>query len=76
MPRIVLHIGAAKTATTYLQHSLYDNLATLREYGVYLPLAGRFEFGTKTVAHHHLAYEYVDRKRSASGHRRVGRPGG
>lgn len=60
MTRVVVHIGAAKTATTYIQHSLYDNEVGLREYGVYLPKAGRFRFSEKTVLHHNLAWEYLE----------------
>ena len=44
VPRLVLHIGAAKTATTYIQHGLFDNEDFLREHGVYIPKAGRFDY--------------------------------
>jgi hypothetical protein len=64
--RLVLHIGAAKTGTTYIQHALYRNSALLRDLGVYLPLAGRFEFATQSVAHHHLAWEIVEPRRFKS----------
>lgn len=60
VPRVVVHIGAAKTATTAIQYALYENSDVLREFGVYLPRAGRFEFGSNKVVHHHLAWEYVD----------------
>src|SRR6478735_2975657 len=64
--RFVLHIGAAKTGTTYIQHALYRNRNLLRELGVYLPRTGQFEFATKSVAHHHLAWEIVDPRRFKS----------
>lgn len=35
--RVYLHIGAPKTGTTYLQHRLTLNLASLRKHGVVLP---------------------------------------
>ncbi|MDX6309992.1 MAG: hypothetical protein QOI06_3038 [Nocardioidaceae bacterium] len=63
VPRVVVHIGAAKTATTAIQYALYENSDVLREFGVYLPRAGRFEFGSNKVVHHHLAWEYVDPQR-------------
>ena len=37
-PRIVLHIGAPKTASTYLQRRLRANAAALREHGIYVPV--------------------------------------
>jgi hypothetical protein len=37
-PRIVLHVGALKTASTYLQRRMGANLARLREHGIYLPV--------------------------------------
>ena len=37
-PRIVLHIGAPKTASTYLQRRLRANAETLRKHGVYIPV--------------------------------------
>jgi hypothetical protein len=63
VPRVVVHIGAAKTATTAIQHALYQNSDVLHEFGVYLPRAGRFEFGSNAVVHHHLAWQYADPKR-------------
>jgi len=63
MSRLVVHIGAAKTATTYVQHSLYDNRVALADSGVYMPEAGRFDFSSKTVLHHNLAWEYLDPER-------------
>lgn len=67
MTKIVLHIGAAKTATTYIQHALFRNEEMLSEHGVYLPKAGRFDFRNKTVAHHHLGWEYLDPKQFKAG---------
>ncbi|HST29845.1 MAG TPA: hypothetical protein VLK27_03280 [Chthoniobacterales bacterium] len=37
-PRIVLHIGAPKTASTYLQRRLRANADTLRRHGIYVPV--------------------------------------
>lgn len=37
-PRIILHIGAPKTASTYLQRRLRTNADLLRTHGVYIPV--------------------------------------
>jgi hypothetical protein len=37
-PRIILHIGAPKTASTYLQRRLRANANTLRKHGIYIPV--------------------------------------
>ncbi|HVI82564.1 MAG TPA: hypothetical protein VM717_07445 [Chthoniobacterales bacterium] len=37
-PRIVLHVGAPKTASTYIQRRLRANSEHLREHGVYVPI--------------------------------------
>lgn len=37
-PQIVLHIGAPKTASTYLQRRLRANADLLRKHGVYIPV--------------------------------------
>lgn len=37
-PRIVLHVGAPKTASTYIQRRLRANAGRLREQGIYLPI--------------------------------------
>lgn len=64
MTRLVVHMGAAKTATTYIQHALYINTEVLREYGIYLPTSGRLsEFGGRSVAHHNLAWELTKDER-------------
>ena len=37
-PRIVLHVGAPKTASTYVQRRLRVNAEQLRKHGIYLPV--------------------------------------
>jgi hypothetical protein len=37
-PRIILHVGALKTASTYLQQRMRANLATLRQHRIYVPV--------------------------------------
>jgi hypothetical protein len=37
-PRIVLHVGAPKTASTYIQRRLRANAEQLRKHGIYLPV--------------------------------------
>jgi len=37
-PRIILHVGAPKTASTYLQRRLRADPAHLRKHGIYLPV--------------------------------------
>ena len=37
MSRVVLHIGAPKTGTTYLQHRLARNVKTLAQHDVHFP---------------------------------------
>lgn len=59
----MLHIGAAKTATTYIQHSLFDNAELLEQYGVYIPRSARHDLSPRTIVHHHLAWEYVEPER-------------
>jgi hypothetical protein len=59
-PRLVVHVGAAKTATTFLQHALHDNEKVLSDLGVYMPAAGRFQFSAPTILHHNLAWEYLE----------------
>ncbi|HET7328694.1 MAG TPA: hypothetical protein VFJ14_15585 [Nocardioidaceae bacterium] len=43
--RIVLHIGAPKTGTTYLQAVLFENQPRLREHGVLVPGSSRAAHG-------------------------------
>jgi hypothetical protein len=64
--RVVLHMGAPKTATTYIQHVLGRNIDELAAHSVYLPTTGRFEFANRSVVHHHLAYEIVEPTRFSS----------
>lgn len=61
--RLIAHIGAQKTATTYIQHSLFQNADLLAEHGVYLPTSGRLELAPRSVCHHHLAWQYTDPER-------------
>ncbi len=37
-PRIILHVGAPKTASTYIQRRLRANADELRKHGVYIPV--------------------------------------
>jgi hypothetical protein len=41
-PRIVIHIGALKTASTYLQRRLRANTSQLRRHGIYVPVLPAF----------------------------------
>ena len=57
--RIVLHIGAPKTASTYLQRRLRANAATLRKHGIYVPvipavaaMAGNAKLLATTLSQH------------------------
>lgn len=63
MRRLVVHIGAPKTATTYIQHALFLNADLLAQHGVYLPVTGRNEMQRRSVGHHHLVWELTDPKR-------------
>jgi len=56
---IIIHAGAPKTATTYIQRALHANRAALAERGVYLPQAGRLELEPNAVCHHHLAWSLI-----------------
>jgi hypothetical protein len=58
-PRIVLHIGAPKTASTYLQRRLRANVTTLRKHGIYIPvipavsaIAGNAKLLATTLSRH------------------------
>ncbi len=62
-PRLVVHVGAAQTATTFIQHSLHDNEKVLSDLGVYMPEAGRFEFSAPTILHQNLACEHLEPER-------------
>ncbi len=54
--RILIHAGAPKTATTFIQRGLQSNRDLLAELGVYLPVTGRLELEPNAVCHHHLAW--------------------
>lgn len=60
---IVIHAGAPKTATTYIQRGLHANRDLLAEHGVYLPAAGRLELEPNAVCHHHLAWALISPNR-------------
>lgn len=47
--RLVVHVGPPKTGTTSIQHALWENEKVLRELGVYLPKAGRYELAKRGV---------------------------
>lgn len=47
--RVVLHVGAPKTGTTYLQNVLWHNRAALAEDGVLYPLSRPFEHFAATM---------------------------
>jgi hypothetical protein len=49
--RVFLHVGAAKTGTTYIQDVLWNNRATLRQAGVLYP-------GLSSDAHFHAAMDF------------------
>ena len=61
--RLIAHIGAQKTATTYIQHGLYRNQDVLADHGVYLPTTARLELAPRSVGHHHLVWQYTDQER-------------
>ena len=54
--RILIHAGAPKTATTFIQRGLCSNRGLLADLGVYLPTTGRLELEPNAVCHHHLAW--------------------
>lgn len=55
--RLVVHVGAQKTASSALQRALFRNRAVLAAHGVHLPTTGRVEFAADAVNHHHLAWQ-------------------
>jgi hypothetical protein len=57
--RILIHAGAPKTATTFIQRGLHSNRDLLGELGVYLPTTGRLELEPNAVCHHHLAWALI-----------------
>jgi len=60
---VVIHAGAPKTATTYIQRSLHSNRELLADNGVYLPQTGRLELEPNAVCHHHLAWALISPQR-------------
>jgi hypothetical protein len=54
--RLVIHAGAPKTATTFIQRGLHSNRDLLAANGVYLPETGRLELEPQAVCHHHLGW--------------------
>lgn len=57
--RILIHAGAPKTATTFIQRGLFSNRDLLADHGVYLPTTGRLELEPNAVCHHHLAWALI-----------------
>jgi hypothetical protein len=55
--RLVIHLGATKTASTFLQKCLAKNEDVLREHGYFMPKAGRLPWATEVISHHNLAWE-------------------
>lgn len=62
---ILIHAGAPKTATTYIQRGLHSNRELLTSAGVYLPTTGRLELEPNAVCHHHLAWALLSPNRYA-----------
>jgi hypothetical protein len=54
MPKLVLHVGAHKTGTTYLQSTFFDNRALLADHGIHYPDMG------PNKAHHVLGAPWLD----------------
>ena len=54
MPRLILHVGAHKTGTSYLQSVFYQNRAVFERSGVYYPAIGPND------AHHALAAVWLN----------------
>jgi hypothetical protein len=59
--RLVLHIGATKTASTSLQLSLQSNEKVLAEHGIYVPRTARSR--RSTASHHNLAWQVLREQR-------------
>ncbi len=57
--RILIHAGAPKTATTFIQRGLHSNRDLLSSKGVYLPMTGRLELEPNALCHHHLAWALI-----------------
>src|SRR5690348_4891369 len=58
--RLVIHAGAPKTATTFIQRGLFSNREFLAEKGIYLPETGRLELEPHAMCHHHLAWALIN----------------
>lgn len=56
MPKLVLHVGAHKTGTTFLQSTFFDNRAVLAEHGIHYPDMG------PNKAHHVLGAPWLNMK--------------
>lgn len=56
MTKLVVHIGARKTATTFIQNALWMNQQRLAAANIYLPQAGRLDIDKRSIGHHHLAW--------------------
>ena len=54
MPKLVLHVGAHKTGTTFLQSTFFDNRAVLADHGIHYPDMG------PNKAHHVLGAPWLD----------------
>jgi hypothetical protein len=67
--RLIIHAGAPKTATTFIQRGLHSNSDFLAEQGVYLPASGRLELEPHAVCHHHLAWALISPERYAGSRR-------
>ncbi len=60
--RLVVHMGATKTASTYLQKCFARNEDVLRAAGIYLPRAGR-RMASSNLNHHNLAWQLLEDRR-------------
>lgn len=60
--RLVVHMGATKTASTYVQKCLARNEDVLRAAGIYLPRAGR-RMASSNLNHHNLAWQLIEDRR-------------
>lgn len=58
MTRLVVHIGAQRTASPGFHKSLFDNADVLLQHGVLLPMSGRPEVSPRAVRHQMLAWSF------------------
>lgn len=63
MPRLVVHVGAPKTASSAMQHGLRANRDRLARCGVHLPRTGTGEFAPDGASHHNLVWELSEPER-------------